>query len=76
MAELLWGGGVPETDDEIEARWTAADLGVDAAAVARLIPDGATPMAALQVLVPALALADPGRYDPRREAVLPRARAR
>jgi citrate synthase len=75
VAELLWGGGVPETDDEIEARWTAADLGVDAAAVARLIPDGATPMAALQVLVPALALADPGRYDPRREAVLPRARA-
>lgn len=72
VAELLWSADGSERADP-EA-WSPPDLGVDIAAVAQLIPAGTTPLAGLQLLVPALALRDPGRFDWRRESVLPRAR--
>jgi citrate synthase len=75
VAELLWSGRLPEPRAAPDPAWSQADFGVPLKRLAALLPAGATPLAALQLAVPALAAADPGRFDTRREAVLPRARA-
>ncbi len=74
VAELLWTGVSRIDADGVDPAWFPDDLGVDTEVLAQLIPDGTTPLAALQLLVPVLALRDPGRFDWRRETVLPRAR--
>ncbi|MEE3332059.1 MAG: citrate synthase family protein [Myxococcota bacterium] len=70
VSELLWTGTLPAEP----VRWFASDLGVPSTAVQGLLPDNATPVEKLSVLVPLLAAHDPGRFATRTEAVLPRAR--
>jgi citrate synthase len=71
VAELLWTGSLPERPP----RWRGDGLGVSAKALAALLPAESPPLAALALAIPALAAADPARFDRRPEAVLPRARA-
>ncbi len=66
-AELLWTGGLPDA-----AAWPRRAL--PWAGLAKLGPEVA-PGAALPLAVVALGLRDPGRHDPRPDAVLARARA-
>lgn len=75
VAELLWEGELPAADAPLDPAWCDADPGLDLSDVARVLPLGIHPLATLQVLVPALGAADPARFDTRREATLPRARA-
>jgi citrate synthase len=75
VAELLWSGRLPGPGAPPDPGWSPADFGVPVRRLAALVPDGSPPLAALQLAVPALGAADPGRFDVRREAVLPRARA-
>ena len=71
VAELLWTGErLTKTPT-----WPHSGLGVSAKRLADLLPPGTTPLAGLALIVPALAALDPGRFDERPEAVLPRARA-
>ncbi len=74
VAELLWTGSLPERDAPPAPGWDPVDLGVRQADLLRLLPPGSRPLAALRLAVPALALADAGRYDVRPEALLPRGR--
>jgi citrate synthase len=71
VAELLWTGERPTK----EPAWPPTELGLPASRLASLVPEGAHPLTALALVVPALAARDPGRFDERPEAVLPRARA-
>jgi citrate synthase len=74
VAELLWSGRLPEAGARPEPAWSPADFGVPVRRLAALLPREAPPLAALLLAVPALGAADPGRFDVRRDAVLPRAR--
>jgi citrate synthase len=74
VAELLWTGSLPEAGAPLAAGWEPRDLGVPVSALLRLLPSGSRPLSALRLVVPALAVADAGRYDVRPEAVLPRGR--
>lgn len=70
VAELLWSGvrpAAPVAWPRVEARvaWTALD---------RLCPAGATPLDALALALPALAVRDPDRHDRRDEAARATAR--
>jgi citrate synthase len=63
-AALLWGEEV-ETRGAAHgdrARWTAPSPGVPVARLAALLPEGAPPLSALAVGVPAIAARDPRRY--------------
>jgi citrate synthase len=71
VAELLWTGELPARTP----RFAADGLGVSREALSALLPAGSPPLAALALAIPALAAADPARFDTRAEAVLPRARA-
>lgn len=75
VAELLWSGTAPPAPGP-PARWGAVrDFGLPGTALrGALAAPRLPPLAALAVLVPLLAGRDPGRFDPRPAAVLPRAR--
>ncbi len=70
VAELLWTGVLPAR----RPAWPHRGPGVDPARLAALVPAGAPPATWNPLLVAALAAADPGRFDTRPDAVLPRAR--
>jgi citrate synthase len=74
VAELLWTGALPaHTPSWTESAASPSDeraLGL----VRELVLEEASALAWLAVLVPALAQADPGRFDRTPAAVLPRAR--
>ncbi len=70
VAELLWTGTFPRR----APAWRARDLGVPLRRLVALLPKRSPPLATLSVLVSALAANDPGRFDTRAQAVLPRAR--
>jgi citrate synthase len=75
VAELLWSGRAPAPDARPDPGWSPPDLGLPVRRLAVLLPAESPPLAALLLAVAALGAADPGRFDVRREAVLPRARA-
>jgi len=70
VAERLWSGVQPD-----DARWPVEGFGVPVAGLARLLPPSTAPLAVLAAVVPLLGARDPGRFDRRPQAVLPRARA-
>ena len=70
VAELLWTGALPER----APRWPGDGPTLPARELARLLPEGSSPLAALALALPALAAADPLRFDAHPEAVLARAR--
>jgi citrate synthase len=70
VAELLWSGTLPAT----RPRWPSLAPLPDLAALKRLVPPGAPATSWNPLLVGALAARDPGRFDARPEALLPRAR--
>jgi len=63
-AALLWGEarGQEEGEDEGEARWPAPTAGVPVARLAALLPEGASPMTALSLGVPAIGARDADRH--------------
>ncbi|MGE0708877.1 MAG: citrate synthase [Planctomycetota bacterium] len=75
VAELLWTGDLPAEAPRWPRVGPAAALEEAAVKVAGLLPPGRAPsLAALAVLVPAIAVNDPGRFDRAPAAVLTRAR--
>ncbi|MCP3062970.1 citrate synthase [Myxococcus sp. K38C18041901] len=58
VAELLWSGTLPEEDP----RWASEEPALPPSELARLLPRGTTPVAALSALVPLLAVRDAGRF--------------
>jgi len=70
IAELLWTGELPEAPPE----WGRHRLGPPAKSLAALLPEGATVLDALALLLAALAARDHGRFGRSLDAVLPRAR--
>lgn len=71
VAELLWTGVLPEPAPE----WPVPDVSPRLSSLAKLLPPEAPPASVRPLVLSAWASRDPGRYDPRPEAVLPRARA-
>jgi citrate synthase len=70
VAELLWTGTLlPRAP-----RWPGDGPELPARELARLLPAESSPLAALALALPALAAADPLRFDAEPEAVLARAR--
>jgi citrate synthase len=69
VAELLWSGALPEG----RSAWPTPDPTFLRRAT-RLLPKGARPLEAMAVVVPTLALTDPGRHGVSSEAQLARAR--
>ncbi len=74
VAELLWSGTPPAEARIDTAAWRPGSLGVAPARLSALLPDDTPPLATLAVLVPALAVGDPGRFDALPAAVLTRTR--
>jgi citrate synthase len=70
VAELLWTGELPAR----APRWPHDGPELPARELARILPAGSSPLAALSLALPALAAADALRFDARPEAVLERAR--
>lgn len=70
VAELLWSGRLPDGP----ARWPADGPALPARDLARLLPAGSGPLAALALVLPVLAAADPLRFDSQPAAVMTRAR--
>ena len=70
VAELLWSGVLPAR----APRWPADGPVPPLRDLARVLPGGTSPLAALAVALPWLAAADPLRYDAEPAAVLARAR--
>jgi citrate synthase len=68
-AELLWTGTLPER----RPAWPPGAH--DLESLGELLPDGAAPAALHALVVAALALRDPGRFDLREGSVLDRARS-
>lgn len=58
-AELLWTGTLPVT----QPRWEAAGLGLKIGSLAAMLPEEAPPLVTLQLAVPALGAAEPGRRE-------------
>ena len=71
VAELLWTGELPGAPPE----WPVPETAPRLAGLARLLPEDAPPASVRPLVVAAWASRDPGRFDPRPEAVLPRARS-
>src|SRR6185369_324253 len=69
VAELLWSGTLPAR----APHWPADDP-PPLRDLARVLPRGSSPLAALAIALPWLAAADPLRYDAEPAAVLSRAR--
>ncbi|HKC51501.1 MAG TPA: citrate synthase [Myxococcota bacterium] len=70
VAELLWTSALPSR----AARWPGDGPALPARELARLLPPGSSPLAALALALPALAAADPLRFDAHPDAVRARAR--
>jgi len=70
VAELLWTGSLPTS----APRWPDDGPSLPARELARLLPAGSSPLAALALALPALAAADPLRFDASPDAVRARAR--
>jgi len=70
VAELLWTGALPAP----APRWPDDGPELPARELARLLPPGSSPLAALALALPALAAADPLRFDADPDAVRARAR--
>ena len=70
VAELLWTGTLPAR----APHWPGDGPDLPARELARLLPPGGSPLAALALALPALAAADPSRFDAAPDAVLARAR--
>lgn len=70
VAELLWTGLLPE----VPPRWPAEGPVPRERDLARLLPAGSGPLAVLSLVLPALAAADPMRFDAEPAAVMARAR--
>jgi citrate synthase len=69
VAELLWRGELPD-----RCRWDPAPR-FPVQRLARLVPRGASPVTVLPLVVSALALGDPARFDASLAADIDRARA-
>lgn len=70
VAELLWTGTLPER----EPRWPDGGPDLPARELGRLLPPGSSPLTALALALPALAAADPLRFDAQPDALRARAR--
>ena len=70
VAELLWGGELPPEPPE----WAPPAGGFPVAELQTLLPGDTPVLSCLMLATSALGAADPGRFDVRPEAVLPRAR--
>ncbi|MCP3136488.1 citrate synthase family protein [Pyxidicoccus xibeiensis] len=70
VAELLWTGALPARD----TRWPAPELPFPPSELARLLPRGTRPVAALAALVPLLGVRDPVRFAAPAEGEKARAR--
>ena len=70
VTELLWTGELPAR----APCWPDDGPSFPARALAQLLPPGSSPLAALALALPALAAADPLRFDPQPDAVRERAR--
>lgn len=68
VAELLWGGALPEQAPV----WPRASF--DLKSLSPLLPDDASPLTTLSLLVPAMAARDPERFAAPRDADIARAR--
>ena len=64
VAEFLWSGYLPTTT----ITWPRATL--PKASLAKLLPEGSTPLDAMSLLLPLAALADPRRADARPDAII------
>lgn len=71
VAELLWTGELPEPGP----RWPEPGLGVRVASLTALLPAEAPPLVTLALAVPAIAAADPDRFNAAPGAERARARA-
>ena len=69
-AELLWNGQLPAR----RPAWKRGPLALPLEVLPELIAPGTEPLGCLQLVLPCLALADPGRFDAEPAAVLERAR--
>jgi citrate synthase len=71
VTELLWGAAPAPGSAGASARaWPRAELGFPPARIAALLPAEARPLDAATLALPALALTDPLRLHPGREAAL------
>ena len=70
VAELLWSGTLPARAEP----WPDDGPDLPARELTRLLPAGSPPLAALALVLPALAAADPLRFDAQPDAVRARAR--
>ncbi len=70
VAELLWGGELPDPPP----RWDAQGPGLPLPALRALVPARSHPLAVLPIVVAALGARDRDRYDTHPESVRPRAR--
>ncbi|HTO54472.1 MAG TPA: citrate/2-methylcitrate synthase [Myxococcota bacterium] len=70
VAELLWTGSLPDA----RPHWPGDGPVLPVRELGRLVPVGSPPLAALALALPALAAADPLRFDGSPEAVRGRAR--
>jgi citrate synthase len=70
VAEMLWTEVLPE----VAPRWPGDGPALHERDLARLLPRGSSPLAALALVLPVLAAADPLRYDAEPAAVMARAR--
>ena len=59
VAELLWSGTLPES----QPRWPVVGIGLRVASLTALLPEDAPPLVTLALAVPALAAADPDRFN-------------
>jgi len=72
VAEGLWSGVWTEQEPALD--WRPDGLGLDLEALERILPPRSGPLPVLSIVIPLLAVRDPGRFNWHREAVLPRAR--
>jgi len=70
VAELLWSGELPPAP----VRWPHGGSALAWRDLARLLPRGGSPLSALALTLPALAAADPMRFDTEPVSVIARAR--
>lgn len=75
VAELLWTGSLVDDPGELATAWAVPAQRPPFSRVVDLLPEQCPPATVRPLVLAAWAARDPGRFDPRPEAVLPRARA-